>query len=174
MAQKTCQDVFHKACIARVRHPLPFGDYKLRECYRRLQQTGLELDKIQKLVSGRGSKWSLMHCTSEDKHIWLKALPDVIAWRLGYEVLPGLKALSGNGIPQAEIDLAYPTIERETLELLPRLDFIRRLVKRDIGKEYQQMRLGTPLLRPLVEEAESLALTALQVSLFYRLREFCE
>jgi len=173
MVQETCYEVFQDGCLTRIKHPLPYGHYKLRECWERLGGTARELDRIKELVSGRGDKWSLMHCTSEDKHVWLKSVPYSVAWRLGYEVLPGLKALIGDGVPQAEIDSLFPTLAQNVKALVSRLETARRRISKDIGYEYLLMRQGTPLLSPLVKEAIYLSEQALQLHSGFRSMDSC-
>lgn len=163
MRKKNCYDTFSEACLTRLRHPLPYGRYKLVECNERLGQIVQELHRIAALVAGRGDKWSLMHCTSEDKHFWIKSVPNMVAWRLGYEVLPGLRALTGDGVPKARIDAAYPSIEVEVKNLVARLDSARQMIAKDIGYEYCRMQHADPLLKPLVENAVSLTEGALSV-----------
>jgi hypothetical protein len=163
MRKKNCYDTFSEACLTNLRHPLPYGRYKLVECKVRLRQIVQELNRIEALVAGRGDKWSLEHCTSEDKHFWLKSVPNLVAWCLGYEVLPGLRALTGDGVPKAGIDAAYPSIEVEVKNLVSRLDSARQMIAKDIGYEYCRMRHAYPLLRPIVEDAVSLTEDALSV-----------
>ena len=153
MNYKTCFEAYEAAEITRNRHPLSNGEYKLRECSDRLGSTLEELSRIQDLVSGRGDKWSLMHCTSEDKHLWLKGVPAAVAWRLGYEVIPGLRALTGDGVPEAVIDATFPNVEHKVANLMLQLESTHRLIRKNIGIEYRRMRSDDSLLKPLVVEA---------------------
>ena len=161
MPQKTCYETYQESRAKRAENPLPFGHYKLTECRDRLENTAQELDRIKELVSGQGDRWSLKHCVSWDKYRWIKEVPNAVAWRLGYEVLPGLAALTGDGVSQAKINACYPTLKRDVIALLPRLEIARQAITKNIGYEYRLMRLGTPMLRPLVEEAIGLTERAL-------------
>lgn len=163
MAVKTCRDEFFEGLERRKDHPLPHGYYKLRECHDRLVGTVEELQRIEELVSGRGDKWSLQHCVSEDKHIWIKNVPRSVAWRLGYEALPGLRALTENGVPKGEVDSLYPTLLAEAEGLAGRLETHRRFIAKNIRLEYDGMKMGLPLLKPLVAEAVCIAARAMSL-----------
>ena len=53
-----------------------------------------------------------MYCTAEDKHLWLKDLPTDVAFRIGYELLPGLQALTADGVDSKVIYKELPNFER--------------------------------------------------------------
>ncbi len=153
MPKPTCHEVFHDAQSLRSRHSLNEGRYKLEECQYRLQSSCEEIGRIWRLLTREGSPYCLRHCTAEDKHLWLKDLPGRVAYRLGYEVLPGLLALGADGADPADITRALPRIERECLGLLDSLESVRVDIRRNIRLEYWHMRQGGPMLEPLVEEA---------------------
>jgi hypothetical protein len=163
MAIKTCRDEFLEGLERRKQHPLPHGYYKLRECHDRLVGTVEELQRIEELVSGRGDKWSLQHCVSEDKHLWIKNVPRSVAWRLGYEALPGLRALTGSGVPKGDVESLYPTLLAEAEDLAERLETHRRCIAKNIRLEYEGMKMGLPLLKPLVAEAICIAERAMSL-----------
>jgi hypothetical protein len=163
MVSKSCRDEFHEGLESRKDHPLPHGYYKLRECHDRLVGTVEELQRIEELVSGRGDKWSLQHCVSEDKHIWVKNVPRAVAWRLGYEALPGLRALTGNGVSQRLVDELYPILMVKAEDLAERLETHRKRISKNVRFEYDSMRLGLPFLKPLVTEATCIAARAMSL-----------
>jgi len=163
LAYETCFDAYAEARLARKSYPLTSGEYKLHECRDRLGSTLQELGRIQNLVSGHGNKWSLMHCTSEDKHLWLKGVLTDVAWRLGYEVIPGLRALTGDEVPKASINAVCPDVRLRVAGLMPRLELTRQLIAKDIEYEYRRMRSGDSMLKPLVTEAIQITEIALSV-----------
>ena len=75
-----------------------------------------------------------------------------MAYRLGYEVLPGLLALVNDGAYPGRVRDVYAAIEGECLALLDRLESARVTIKRAVGLEYAQMKGGGSLLEPLVVE----------------------
>jgi hypothetical protein len=153
MRNQTCYETFRKGQLLRRQHPLQQGQYKLEECQSRLQSCHEEIGRIRRFLTRKGSQYDLWHCTAEDKHLWLKELPDHVARRLGYEVLPGLLALGADGATPAGIARALPRIEAECLGLLDSLEAVRVVIRRNIRLEYWHMKRGGSLLEPLVEEA---------------------
>lgn len=163
MHNPSCHEVFQKAKIQRAQNPLGHGYYKLRECRERLVSCHAEIGRIRRYLNHESARYELMHCTAEDKHIWLKDVPSHVAYRLGYEVLPGLKALSADGVRSKIIQDTYPWIEKECLALLDSLELARTAIRKNIGAEYRQMRQGRSMLEPLVEKAIVLASLALDI-----------
>ncbi len=153
MPRPTCHEVFQDARSLRAQRPLQEGRYKLEECRYRLQSSCEEVGRIRRLLTRRGSPYCLLHCTAGDKHLWLKDLPGRVAYRLGYEVLPGLLALGGDRVSQTDIRRAFPSIESECLDLLDSLESVRLDIRRDIKLEYRHMRRGGSMLEPLVGRA---------------------
>ena len=147
----------------RLSHPLSSGRYKLVECAERLNQCIEEIDRIRNYINGRGHRWLLMHCTAEDKHLWLKDLPSHVAYRLGYEVLPGLQALTADGVDSTLIRSELPNFERNCLSVVGQLEIVHQKIYKSINVEYDQMRLGGSLLEAQVRDAVGIAKHALQL-----------
>jgi hypothetical protein len=98
---------------------------------------------------------------ASDKHTWLKNLPLDIAFSLGYDLLPGLLALKKEGA--LCVDRDYPAIAQDCLKLVDRCGQVRNAIRKDIKVEYRQMKQGSSLLEPLIEEAIDLTRRALAV-----------
>ena len=163
MRKTNCYEAFHQGRALRLQYPLRHGQYKLEECQSRLQSCRDEVDRIRAVVRNEACRWSLMHCTADDKHIWLKDLPRHIAHRLGYEVLPGLAALGEDGADQRDVDIAFPHIEQAAHALVDRLESVRVTISKRIGVEYWHMKQGGSLLEPLVDKAIFITQRALAV-----------
>ena len=161
MRQLNCHESFSRGKADRKLRPLPFGQYKLAECLRGLDACRDEIERVRDVTAGKATKWHLLRCTNDDKHLWLKELPAHVAYRLGYDVLPGLLALVTDGASHGRVSETYIAIEDECLALLGRLESARVDIKRDIGVEYAQMKAGRSLLEPLVVEAMRLTSRAL-------------
>jgi hypothetical protein len=104
-----------------------------------------------------------MHCTAEDKHLWLKDLPAHIAYRLGYEVLPGLRALTADGVDSTVIHSELPIFERDCLSVVGQLEIVHQKIYKSIKVEYDQMRFGGSLLEPRLRDAVGIAKNILQL-----------
>lgn len=152
---KTCQDEFDAAVGERCERPLPSGYYKLHESHHHLLSIAEDLRDIASHVSGRRYVGACFnHCLpGMDMAVWLKRVPHMIARRIGYELLPGVKALVHNDVPQEQINLLYPKIELGVHELLPKLEAVRLRIAKNIKAEYESMKRGAPNILPLVIEA---------------------
>jgi hypothetical protein len=163
MNKHTCHEAFHLGQHLRSQHPLRSGQYKLKECRDRLWLCHAEIVRIRQHLTNKGGPSAFRHCTTEDKHLWLKDLPSHVAHRLGYEVLPGLLALNADGAASRAIMTARPHIETECRTLLNALESARILIRRNIEFEYWHMRQGASMLEPLVERAIDITDYALSV-----------
>jgi len=163
MRKPNCHESFRKGKLLRLQHPLENGHYKLVECRTRLQSCLDEVGRIRAFVRKEATQWSLMQCTVDDKHTWLKDLPLNVAHRLGYEVLPGLRALVRDGAARRDISIAYPLIEQAAHDLVDRLESVRVSIRKCIDYEYWHMQQGGSLLEPVVNDAISLTQRALAI-----------
>jgi hypothetical protein len=135
--QKTiCHDAFDAAQQKRAQHPLQAGAYKLREVRNRVERMqdtmcdiGEYLKKPRDFYPGQclGSC-----CTTDDKADWIQSLPAKVADLIGYDLLPAIAALTGDGI--AETDVAG--------ELANARASARRLVK-DCEAQHIRLQAGT-------------------------------
>lgn len=161
MAKSGCLQSFNDGKARRVTCPLHQGRYKLEEQKRSLVAIKESLHMVRHFVSGRSSSIYLGCCMASDKHRWLKDLPLDIAFSLGYDLLPGLLALTKEGARR--VDSAYPAIALECEQLVDRLEQTRNAIKKDISVEYQHMKQGGSLLEPLIDDAISITHRALAV-----------
>lgn len=161
MTKSNCYKSFNDGKAERAIYPLHQGRYKLEEQERNLLATKETIRMVRDFVRGRSGCTFLGSCVADDKHIWLKPVPLYVAHLLGYNLLPGLIALNKEGAQFVDRD--YPTIERDCLQLLDRLEQVRIAIKSDISIEYDHMKLGGSLLDPLIDEAMHLVHRALAV-----------
>ena len=150
MPKHDCHKAFLMGQAERSCRPLSGGRYKLVECIGQLESCSFEIQRIQTFQGKRSDKWSLRHCTPEDKHIWLKGVPVRVAHRLGYEYLPGLLALPLDGVPQPIVQRAVITSKRQCVELIRRLDDVHIAVKSSDLTEDHAMLLAGSLIWALV------------------------
>ncbi len=161
MTTANCHQYFQDGKAKRISRPLKSGRYKIEQCLNDLKRFREEVSAIRNLVSGKaGAAW-LSACVSSDKHTWLKKLPLHVAFCMGHDLLPALKALKHEGA--LSVDGEYPGFEWECLTLVDRLEQVRSTLKKGIRVEYLHMRQGGSLLEPLVNEAIELTERALGV-----------
>lgn len=164
MLNQNCLTAFQNGQAERLECPLPYGRYKLVESMGRLGQCRDELGRIRDYVSGKGDRWALLHCTSYDKYVWLRAMPSTISYRLGKDLLPGLLALEADGAPRCHIQDIYPRVEKSCRRLIHASEEVRLDINKSIKAEYSEMKSGSSLIEPLFDRAIGLfdeALTAL-------------
>lgn len=154
-------DSFERGRRDRLAYPLSSGRYKLVECVERLEQCVEEIDRIRDYINGRSGRWAFMHCTVEDKYLWLKDLPSHVAHRLGYEVLPALQALTADGVDSTVIGKELPKFEGYCASVVGQLETAHKKIRKSINVEYDQMRSGRSLLEPQVRDAIGIAKRAL-------------
>ena len=156
MLNQNCLTAFQNGQAERLECPLPYGRYKLVAGMGRLVQCRDELGRIRAYVSGRSDRWALMHCTSYDKYVWLRAMPSTISHRLGKDLLPGLLALEADGAPRCVIQDIYPSVEKSCRRLIHTSEEVRLVINKSIKAEYSEMKSGSSLIEPLFDQAISL------------------
>lgn len=162
-AYKNCFIDFESGEDDRKKHPLHRGKYKLQEALDTFIRCHAEIGSIRELINNKYTAQYLRCCTPQDKHIWLKSLPSMVAFTLGYEVLPALKALVRDGASIGDISNAYRQARKDSLKLVPRLEVARQALHKSISVEYTEMRLGGSLLEPLLAEAIQIAELGLSI-----------
>ncbi len=153
MHHGNCHKAYDLGKSERATYPLHTGEYKLREGAERLKSILRGLDEVQHYIARGDRHWWASGCCSSDKHIWLRRLPPTIAYRLGYEALPGLLALPADGASVAVVHSLRPKIEARCEDLVDKLELARIIMSRNIGLEYYRLRNGDSTLKPLIEEA---------------------
>ncbi len=161
MNKQPCQKAYLAGQQDRKSRPLRWGAYKLEERYCELIRAQQTTGDIRGHVCAGGARWVGTACTSEDKHMWLKEVPLWISRMLGEDLLPGLRALSHDGVPSSTIDRLERTIQADVDRLVQRCDFVRLRIARCIEFEYREMRTGGSLVEDLLDEAISLFKRAL-------------
>lgn len=108
-ANTTALQIFYQSSALRYRYPLNTGRYKLEEGLVSIKRT-LSTYRAglcdRQLLAGSGIYESCMRCEFDE---WLMTIPEYIAYDLGYNILPGLSALVGDGV---EHDEMTPQVEQ--------------------------------------------------------------
>jgi DNA-binding transcriptional ArsR family regulator len=142
MQAKTCMEAFDEGEKFSHQHTRTQGGYKLAERLRQWEQCEREVCRIASAVKHPSARYDLMHCTYEDKHLWLSRILKIIADEFSADIIPSFKALVGDGMTQSQVDQHLPYIERRCQEVLQELERARLTVKGNIKDEYARMRHG--------------------------------
>jgi hypothetical protein len=161
MTKSSCLQSFIEGKAQRVNYPLHQGRYKLEEQERNFSASTETLRMVRAFVSRKSTCIYFGRCVASDKHTWLRELPLDVAFALGYNLLPGLLALQKEGA--LCVDRDYPAIAQDCVQLVGRLERVRKTIQKDISIEYRHMKQGCSLLEPLIDEASSLVYRALAV-----------
>lgn len=152
----TCADVFTEAQKRRLSFPLSAGAYKIDEGIRSLQSIGGTIETIQEKIVTRkrfGYNEHLGCCLGFERGSYLKSVPKRISETLGYDILPGIAALRGDGCDAMLVQSAYKQAYNEALHTILRCDDYHELIKSSISVEYEAMRNGNSILFDLIRSA---------------------
>jgi hypothetical protein len=142
MKYQTCHEASAGGHACSQKYPRTQGAYKFAERLRQLEECEREVYRIGNAVQYPSSKYELMHCTYEEKHVWLGRILKIIAYELTADIIPSFKALVGDGMKQSQIDQHLPYVERRCKEVLLELERARLTIKGRIHDEYDRMRHG--------------------------------
>jgi len=156
MTYRSCLEAFDDGVRSRLNYPLHMGLYKLSESYRRIQHSRDGVVRIAEVVNGKSSPFSLRSCTNEDKAYWLRDLPTNVAFRVGYEIVPALRALEFDGVLKSQSEAAALLVESAIPPHLVKWDYLRDSFKNKISSEYASMRNGQSNVLLVVDDALSL------------------
>lgn len=153
---KTCVNVFLYAQQRRLSFPLAAGAYKIDEGIRSLQSIGGTIETIQdKIITGKrfGYNEHLGCCLGFERGMYLKSVPKRISETLGYDILPGIAALSGDGWNAICVKSAYKHAYNEARHTISKCDDYHELIKSGISLEYEAMQNGDSILLDLIRSA---------------------
>ena len=137
----TCQQAFAERQAFSQNYPRTEGAYKLAERRAQWEECEHEVARIARTVDYPSLRFNLLHCTYEDRHIWLGRIPIFYAHQLSADIIPSYRALIGDGMSQAAINLYLPQVERRCRDVLQELERARLSIK-PISREYQRMQEG--------------------------------
>jgi len=164
MKYQTCHEAFAAGHAFSQKYPRTQGAYKLAERLRQLEECEREVYRIGSAVQYPSSRYDLMHCTYEDKHVWLGRILKITAYELTADIIPSFEALTGDGMTKAQINQHLPYVKRRCQEVLHELERARQTIKGRIHDEYDRMRHGDSVVggalahaREMLEEIIELA-----------------
>ena len=153
MKYRSCHDAYKYGGDSRIKYPLRSGLYKLVESNDRIKDSAKEICRIGDVINKREHPGCLMHCTNEDKAIWLRGVPLDIAYRMGYEIIPAFKALEFDDVDRGRAGLATRNAELMMPQLLAKWERLRNTYGRRISNEYDRMRNDESYALDIVNEA---------------------
>lgn len=161
-----CRAAFDKAEAFRRSVPLPSGQHKLREAASELAQIRATVDAIAD--SARTPRdyrpgQLLGMCTMDDRAVWLKRLPTILAEKLGRKILPGIAALAGDGVPPDVAAHESREATEQAEQLLTRCEALHSSMKRGIALENNALKRGESEVYDLLGELEDMTDWGLQV-----------
>ncbi len=156
MKAKTCPEAFAKGKADSQKYPRTQGAYKLSEVLDRSKRREKEVSRIAKALKDPSSRYDLMHCTFEDKQLWLKDILKHVAHELSATVIPSFKALTGDGMTQAQVNQHLPYVERRCQGVLQELERARLTIKGRIHDEYNRMRHGESVVGDALAHAREM------------------
>ena len=153
MNYRTCHEAYRHGVNSRIACPLSHGLYKLIESKERIQRLGDEVVRISGVVNKTMDRYELTQCTYEDKALWLREVPLNVAYRIGYEIVPGLRAIVSDGVPSVQSKSAARHIEDVIDNHLARWEALRKTYYKNIPYEYMLMRSGRSNAMEVVNSA---------------------
>lgn len=127
MSDKTCIKIYRDALKRRTNYPLHRGRYKLKEAACALSRIIATLEWAGK----NGNNPDVM-CMDYEFKVWTRQVPNLIAEKLGYYVVPAIYALTGDGVSKQFVtelvqgvkpDIAACLREGEPYNQIPRRGF---------------------------------------------------
>jgi hypothetical protein len=156
----TCHDIFNTARAEHAKYPLTKGRYKLDEARHAIEDWHkLIVTVANRVRTGRvfGEDENLGPCMADERGTYLKGLPDRLANLVGYNILPAIAALEGDGVPKAEVERLLRRAETDAQRLLAECEAARARLNGGIDHEYGAMRRGESHLNSLLAAAQHMA-----------------
>ena len=142
MDTQTCAEAFELGEAHSLKNKRTQGAYKLAQRLRQWEECEREVERVARVITNQASRYDLQHCTYEDKHVWLRRILKHIAYELGADIIPSFKALTGDGMSEADIKNYLPHVTRLCQYTLQVLESAQQSIKGPIQDEYNRMRDG--------------------------------
>ena len=156
----TCHDILDAARAQRTKYPLTRGRYKLDGARHTIDRWhDLVVTITERVRTGRkfAVNENLGPCMADERGTYLKSLPARLAERIGYDILPGIAALEGDGVPKAEVQHLLRHAETDAQRLIAECEALRLRLKGGIEHEYRAMRQNEGELLRLLDSARECA-----------------
>jgi hypothetical protein len=150
---KKCRKEYKDGLNNRIQHPFPFSIYKLRERVSIWNSFTRTINEIKDYKNGLTNPYMFDGCAPYETSIWLKWRPTEISYRMGYDVVPAIDALKGDGVDQNTIERIKRKFIPEIEELIDDCDALYDVIKKNIYYEYDNFKKGYSELRDLHDRA---------------------
>ncbi len=152
--ENICLRAFKKGAAERQKYPLEVGAYKLDEA---AHVGDVVFENLCELTECQRQRRKMYCMNAADQvPLWLKNQPEWLAYTLSWKVLPAIKCLRADGVPDSVINKHYPWFERRARGLTDELEAARLELKRGIKPEYDRLRHGDSLLLPVLRSYMSI------------------
>ncbi len=161
----TCIDIFNQSLNDRnARYPLANGRYKLVEVRHWLNRACRNIDLMMKDFDNPYRKRTYLCCTVDDRSTWLKHTPLDVAEGLGYEVVPALNALVGDGVELTNINNIRALVLPKINQLVADCEVVKNQISKSIKVEYRCWQQQNSLVKPLTAQAVAIIDEILNIS----------
>jgi hypothetical protein len=153
----TCHDIFNTARTERAKCPLTEGRYKLEEALRAIERWQDFVTTVAARVrtGGKfGKAENLGPCMADERGPYLKGIPAQLARLIGYDILPAIAALEGDGVPKAEVQRLLSRAETDVQRLIDAREAVRLCPKGGISREYDAMCRGESELLAVLDTVD--------------------
>jgi|TARA_R110000822_G_scaffold28413_6_gene84520 hypothetical protein len=159
MTKLPCRLEFNRAQKLRAQYQLKTGRYKLEEADKELSKYLSSFDKIVDYRNGKNrqpyGQVDLGGFLACEMHTRLRNIPTFLSDLTAYKVLPGCKALTGDGVPAAKVELQYGNLTSFSNLFVADCDDAHRLLKGPITEEYTRLEDGSSNLIWLTKSLKS-------------------
>ena len=130
---------FLAATNKRTLYPLKTGVYKFDEFKEGIKSIRKNLDRVLDYKSGDQTV-RLNMVSVKDIGTWEQDIPEGIATSMGYNLLPSIKAFTGNGIPEETVQTILETYTPKIAGFLNRLQALHNLFQTDYETAVEDLR----------------------------------
>ena len=166
MPKTPCHDAFIKAQSQRAKYPLRAGAYKIREARTALLRMQSTMETIRRYLNNPDDKYPpplLGCCTLDEMDDWLKNLPTQLATKLGYDIMPAIAALTGDGIAKIDVDGELYNAEIDVRRLLNDCEKQHTRLQVRLDAEHRAIKSGYSDVYALLVDADGIARRALEL-----------
>lgn len=137
--------------------PMPRSKYKLLECQRDFDRIKDQISRIGKYTISNSKDFHFFGCcTSEDSHVWAKAIPAHMCHSLGCDLVGVLHGLPGDGVSGRVIKKIENEVQRRIPALLDLGDWARIETERSWKRVSMQLGTGESELDEFINKANDL------------------
>ena len=173
MIPTDCWKAYTKGIKVSGQHPMTSGVYKIRERHEQATMAHETVEKIIVSLHRRTYPWTYGMCTPESKAQWLRRILPILAFELGFDILPAFDALVGDGMDKKLIEMSRTQVKQRCDAAVSDLDSAATILKGPIRHEYWRMTQGVSAVgfgisayRKALEDIVAMTPPSIQQSVF--------